>query len=156
MVKSHESVTDSGYIRSLFLSGDPENLSRQADRLRENGVDGHLWTIDSRRSRLFFHPTVWERVAPAGLNLAVGYAEALLCPQISYHRTFKEIRINREKKLFIEKQPVGSDIFLDDAQQMRFKSLVCCPDRQAIEAGACAGDRFAKYECITPGLQDYF
>jgi pyruvate formate-lyase activating enzyme-like uncharacterized protein len=156
MVKPHESVTEKGYIRSLFLSGDPEALSRQADRLRENGVDSQLWTIDSRRSRLFFHPTVWERMAPAGLDLAVAYAEASLCPQISYHRTFKEIRVNREKKLFIEKQPAGRDIVLGDAQQVRLNSLIDCPDRPAIEAGACADDRLADYECIIPGLQDYF
>jgi pyruvate formate-lyase activating enzyme-like uncharacterized protein len=156
MVKPHESVTESGYIRSLFLSGDPEALSRQAHRLREDGVDGQFWTIDSRRSRLFFHPTVWDRMAPAGLDLAVGYAEASLCPQLSYHRTFKEIRVSAEKTLFIEKQPVGSDIFLDDAQQQRFKSLVCAPDGQAMETGSCADPRLADYECITPGLQDYF
>ena len=95
-------------------------------------------------------------MAPAGLDLAVAYAEASLCPQISYHRTFKEIRVTAEKKLFIEKQPAGSDMVLGDAQQIRLHSLIYCPDRQAIEAGACADERLADRECITPGLQDYF
>lgn len=156
MVKPHESVTEKGYIRSLFLSGDPENLSRQAGRLSENGVDDQSWTIDSRHSRLFFHPKLWDRVNPTGLNLAVGYAEAFVCPQISYHRTFKEIRVSQKKTLFIEKQPVSSEILLNDAQQLRFNALAFSPDNPAIEAGSGVGDSFEDFERIFPGLQDYF
>jgi pyruvate formate-lyase activating enzyme-like uncharacterized protein len=156
MVKPHESITESGYIRALGLVGNPEQLSRQADQLAGSGVDRQLWTIGNRNDRLYFHPTLWEQVAPGGLNMAVGYAEALLCPHISYRRTFKEVRINQEKKIFIEKQPVSSEILLDDLQQVHFNSLVNHPDRQAALMDTGAVDRFVGYELIESGLQDYF
>ncbi len=156
MVKSHESITESGYIRSLGLVGDPETLSRKADQLTKHGVDGQLWTIGSCSDRLYFHITLWKQMVPDGLHIAVVYSEASLCPHISYHRTFKEVRINQEKQLFIEKQPVSTEILLDDAQQTRFKSQVNHPDSLAIQPGTCAVDRFEDYEFIQPGLQDYF
>jgi hypothetical protein len=157
MARPHESITESGFIRSLCLVGNPETLSLRADQLTKKGVDGQLWTIGSRKDRLYFHIALWEQMMPDdGLNMAVGYSEASLCPHISYHRTFKEVRVNQEKKLFIEKQPVSAEILLDHEQQMRFQSLVHHPDRQAIQSGPCSVDRFEDYEFIHPGLQDYF
>jgi len=156
MARPHESITESGYIRSLGLVGDPETLSKKANRLTENGVDGQLWAIGSRKDRLYFHISLWEQVVSDGLPMAVGYSEASLCPHISYHRSFKEVRVNREKKLFIEKQPVSPEILLDEVQQTRFIFQVNHPDRPVIQNGTCTVDRFEDYELIQPGLQDYF
>lgn len=156
IIKPHESITESGYIRSIGLVGDPETLSKKADRLAKNGVDGQLWAIGSRKDRLYFHINLWEQMVPGDLKIVVGYSEASLCPHISYHRTFKEVRVNREKKLFIEKQPVGAEILLDEVQQTRFKSLVNLPDRPGTQTDGCAVDWFEEYEFIQPGLQDYF
>ena len=88
--------------------------------------------------------------------MMVTYSEALLCPHISYHRTFKEVRVNSEKRLFIEKQPVVSEIFLDEAQRRRFISIVNHPDSHLLEHRDPSGDRFLDYELIQPGLQDYY
>ncbi len=156
MVKRHESITESGYIRSLALAGDHEKLARQAHGLANQGADPQLWTMGGRKDRLYFHPHLWGQLAPDDLKLTVNYAEALLCPHISYHRTFKEVRVNAQKRLFIEKQPVGSEMLLDDAQQMRFISLVNHPNGSAVEPCTSPGDRFRVYELIDPGLQDYF
>jgi len=105
---------------------------------------------------LYFHITLWKQMVPDGLHIALVYSEASLCPHISYHRTFKEVRINQEKQLFIEKQPVSAEILLDEVQQTRFKSQVNHPGSPAIQTGTCAVDRFEDYELIHPGLQDYF
>lgn len=156
MVKPHQSITECGYIRSLCLVGDPEKVVRQKDQLTSQGVDHQLWSIGSRNDRLFFHPQLWEHVALDALNLIVTYSEALLCPQISYHRTFKEVRVNSEKRLFIEKQPVCSEIHLDDAQRTRFISIVNHPDSSVLQNQDSSDDRFLDYELIQPGLQDYF
>jgi len=156
IIKPHESITESGYIRSIGLVGDPETLSKKADRLTKNGVDSQLWAIGSRKDRLYFHINLWEQMVPGDLKIVVGYSEASLCHHISYHRTFKEVRVNREKKLFIEKQPAGAEILLDEVQQTRFKSLVNLPDRPGTQTDGCAVDWFEEYEFIQPGLQDYF
>ena len=47
MLKSHESITESGYIRSLAVVGDPERLSRQADQLTNIGAKPAI--MDHRR-----------------------------------------------------------------------------------------------------------
>ena len=156
MVKPHESITECGYIRSLCLVGDPEKVVRQKDQLTSQGVDHQLWSIGSRNDRLYFHPQLWEHVAPDALNPVVIYSEALLCPQISYHRTFKEVRVNSEKRLFIEKQPVCSEIHLDAAQRTRFISIVNHRDSAVLQNHDSSDDRFLGYELIQPGLQDYF
>ena len=156
MVKPHESITENGYIRSLCLVGEQEMLARQADRLTKNNVDGQFWSMGSRQERLHFHPKLWEQMTVDGLNVVVGYAEASLCPHISYHRTFTEVRLNQDKKLFIEKQPVGSEIHLGETQRMRFNSQVIHACRQVLQPCTFAGDRFRDYEFIQPGLQDYF
>ncbi|MBR9985917.1 MAG: radical SAM protein, partial [Desulfosarcina sp.] len=91
MLKPHESVTESGFIRSLAVVGDPERLSRQADRLINAGLNQRLWTIGGRNDHLHFHPQLWDQAVSAELNTIVSYSEALLCPHISYHRTFKEV-----------------------------------------------------------------
>ncbi|MBR9987259.1 MAG: hypothetical protein KFF68_15255, partial [Desulfosarcina sp.] len=105
---------------------------------------------------LHFHPQLWDQAVSAELNIIVSYSEALLCPHISYHRTFKEVRVNSEKRLFIEKQPVCSEIHLDDAQRTRFISIVNHPDRPVVQNQFSSDDRFLEYELIHPGLQDYF
>ncbi|MDX2452426.1 radical SAM protein [Desulfosarcina sp.] len=156
MVKPHESITECGYIRSLCLVGDPEKLARQEVHLTSQGVDHQLWSIGSRKDRLYFHPGLWEQMDTVGLTIAVGYSEASLCPHISYHRTFKEIRVNSEKRLFIEKQPVGSEIHIDDAQRTRFMSIVNHPASPVVQNHNSSDDRFRDYELIQPGLQDYF
>jgi pyruvate formate-lyase activating enzyme-like uncharacterized protein len=156
MVKPHESITESGLIRSLAVVGDPETLSRQADRLTKMDLNPQLWTIGGHNDRLYFHPQLWEQVVSAELKMMVSYSEALLCPHISYHRTFKEVRVNSEKRLFIEKQPVGSGIHLDDAQRTRFISIVNHPDRAGAQNDSSSEDRFLDYELIQPGLQDYY
>jgi pyruvate formate-lyase activating enzyme-like uncharacterized protein len=156
MVKPHESITESGYIRSLAVVGDPDMLSRQADRLAKSGLDSQLWTIGGRKNHLYFHPQLWAHAVSAGLKMMVIYSEASLCPHISYHRTFKEIRVNSLKRLFIEKQPVGSEFHLDEAQQARLISIVHHPDSQVDQNLNPSDDRFLDYELIQPGLQEYY
>ena len=156
MVKPHESITESGYIRSLAVVGDPNRCARQADRLTKHGLDPQLWTIGGRNDHLYFHPQLWEQVVSAGLKVIVIYSEASLCPHISYRRTFKEVRLNSEKRLFIEKQPVVSEIHLDETQRTRFISIVNHPDSQIPQNLDSFDDRFLDYELIKPGLQDYF
>ncbi len=156
MAKPHESITESGYIRSLAVVGDPEPLSRLAGRLTDNGVNPQLWTIGGRTDRLHFHPQLWDQLASAQLTMVVRYSEALLCPNISYHRTFKEVRLNSQKRLFIEKQPVGAEIHLDDVQRTRFLSILNHPDRPVAQNHHFPADRFLEYELIQPGLPDYF
>ncbi len=156
MVKPHESITECGYIRSLCLVGDPEKVARQEDQLTSQGVDHQLWSIGNRKDRMYFHPQLWEHVAPVALNMIVIYSEALLCPHISYHRTFKEVRLNSEKRFFIEKQPVCSEIHLDDAQRTRFISIVKHPDSPVVQNHNSSDDRFLDYELIQRGLQEYF
>jgi pyruvate formate-lyase activating enzyme-like uncharacterized protein len=156
MVKPFESITKNGYIRSLCLVGDPERLARQAEQLTERGVDRQLWMIGSRNDRLYFHLDLWQRMVETGLKIAVAYSEALLCPHISYRRTFKEIRVNADKKIFIEKQPAGAETRLDDEQQRYFQAMATHPDRQVAESGLFSVGGLADYEFVQSGLQDYF
>ncbi|GAB6905454.1 Radical SAM domain iron-sulfur cluster-binding oxidoreductase [Desulfosarcina cetonica] len=156
MAKAHEDVTSSGYIRATCLVGDPERLGRQAEQLSRTGVETSLWAINSAKDRLFFHPSLWRQMTAAGLNMGVTYYEALLCPHISYRRVFKTIDVNREKRIFVEKQIVCREITLDVRQQRRFEALVIHPDGLAHPKPTEKETGFEDYEFIAPGLQTYF
>ena len=153
MAKPHESTTESGFIRSLYLIGAPEAMGRQVERLERQGVTRQLWTTGGCNDRLYFHPDLWDAMETDRFQLGVGYFDVMMCPAISYHRTFKTVRLNREKEVFIEKQPVGCQMVLNDDQRRRFVSLVLDPQAPISSSGA---DEFMNYEFIRPGLQDYF
>jgi uncharacterized protein len=158
MAKPNESITENGYIRSLCLMGDPEALGRQVRQLAQHGVDPRLWTTGGYTDRMYFHPDLWAgmKVGTDRFQLAVSYFEAMPCPHISYHRTFKTVRLSREKEIFLEKQPVGCQTILDDDQRRRFVSMVLDPQHPIHPLAGSTTDAFMKYEFISPGLQDYF
>ena len=156
MAKPHECVTESGYIRSLCLMGHPETLGRQVQRLEQQGVDRRLWTTGGYTDRLYFHPDLWAGMETDPFQLAVSYFEAMLCPHISYHRTFKTVRLSRETEIFIEKQPVGRQTILDEDQRRRFVAMVLDPQVPVQPTGVSTMDGFMDHEFIRPGLQDYF
>ncbi|MBL7180978.1 MAG: radical SAM protein [Desulfobacterales bacterium] len=156
ILKGPESITDSGYIRALALTGPAERIGRQAEDLSRHNADPQLWSISAQKDRLCFHERLWPLIDFEGCELMVSYSEALLRPLISYQRAFKEIRINTGRTLYVEKQPLSINRRLNDAQKSALANLVIGPapsepGRKEQELG-----EIIEYELIRPGLQEYF
>lgn len=157
VLRDHESITENGYIRTLALQGPRACLASAMQRLEVSGAERRLWMPDPKRDGLYFHPRVWPLMDTTGCDLVVGYAEAGLCPHISYHHYFKELRLNPNKRLYVEKRPLLPGLRLDKDQTAWYSA-------HFLNAAPAAPDRTippglqtpVQYEIIAPGLQGYF
>lgn len=156
ILKGHEAVTASGFIRAMALVGDPETIGRQAGELTRHGADPRQWSLSGKGDRLHFHPDLWPHLDFSDLRLTLTYAEAVLTPHISYRCAFKEVRLTAAKKIYIEKRPLRTELQLDGNDRRFFQSAVLDrpsaqkpPERPVLE-------ELLAFEFIQPGLQDYF
>ena len=156
VLKDHETITENGFIRTLTLRGAPECIARQASRL-DSVADRSLWHLNSARDRLHFHPSLWSWIDDGACDLFISYAEAGLRAHISYRFYFKEVRVNPDKRLYVERWPVLREISLTADQRQGLRAHLSTSSTSPFEADTCAGlGAIAEYEFIEPGLQDYF
>lgn len=152
ILKGHEGVTESGYIRQLALCGPDDRIRRQVDWLKTSGVDSALWSVSGKMDRLMFHDALWPFVEDVACTVTVGYFQAVLQPHVSYRCAFTEVRVGG-RSLFIEKQPLCKAHVLDaDAQRLLKALILGYPE----PAGSAGNDTLDSYESIIPGLQDYY
>ncbi len=151
--KDYESITENGFIRTLFLTGPAAELERRADDLRQNAIDPRLWNLSGGKDRLYFHEQVRPHLDPTGCRLHVSYHLAALSPAISYRCAFRELRINPNRKLYIEKQPLIADLCLSDDQLRFFHERIF---HQSSSLPGPFDEAMASMEYIRPGLQDYY
>ncbi|MBI9084417.1 MAG: radical SAM protein [Desulfobacterales bacterium] len=156
VLNGHESVTKSGFIRTLAAWGGPEEISRQADQLSKQGVEIRLWQMTGKKDRLRFHPSLWPVIDRKTVQLQVGYAEAVLCPHMSYRNPFKEIRLSPNSKIYVERQPHCPDVTITAEQCAAFENVILqkAPDGE-VSADPLPDDILG-HEFIEPGLQNYF
>jgi pyruvate formate-lyase activating enzyme-like uncharacterized protein len=109
--KPHETITQSGYIRTLELLGEPDALRQQAERLQEAVGEGQ-WKWGPKHDRLWIVPALWPRIQLITLQCQVSYAEAKILPQVTYRNYFVEIPLNPHRSLYVEKIPVSQKIEL--------------------------------------------
>jgi hypothetical protein len=156
IIKGYESITENGFIRSMILLGGPEILGKQAEELDRMGMDPERWTINTKKDRLHFHETLWPLIDWTACRLIITYAEAVLCPTISYHCAFKEVRLESGHKIYIEKRPVRIDLSLDTPTRLFFENTVVRPSNEPSRCMNLFQEEILRYEFIQPGLQDYF
>jgi len=156
VLKGYESVTEKGFVRSLSITGDPEKIGPQAEHLERIGADRQAWYLTGKKDRLFFHERLWSEMDFSAGFLNVSYYEAVLAPSVSYRCTFKEVRLNPSRKLFIEKRPLCLDMEVSDSGRNFLEKRAL----GGVEAGggdiSSVTDEIVDYECIRPGLQHYF
>lgn len=153
--KRHEDVTENGYIRSLFLSGDTSSLNRQVDRFRQSAGDQMLWSLSG--NRLYFSSRLWSSVRFDHLRLMVTYYEAKILDRMTYRNYFIEVPLNRDKKVVVEKMRSGGEVEIAAEQIPVFERLLIRPEETPVNGRqADAWAEILGFETIPSGLQDYF
>lgn len=142
IVKPHEDITPAGYIRSLCVTGSDEAIGRLVERFQDSGLDWESWYRYRIRNQLFFKQELWPLVAESGLPLSVSYANPFLLPAMSYHNPYKEIRLNPNRSIVVEKT-----IVLPEQE--------VSPEVSSL-ADLARVSQFASFERIEPGLQQYW
>jgi pyruvate formate-lyase activating enzyme-like uncharacterized protein len=154
--KEYEGVTQSGFIRTLVLCGPADDLTHQAERFLNAGEDSRKWLLTGKKDRLFFHETLWPLINFSGVELQVGYAEALLSSHTSFRHMFKEIRLTPKTKLYVEKQPCLTNSVIPAGQHPALEQCLTGQEPNHAGSGKGLSDNVRDFEFIHSGLQDYF
>jgi len=153
VLRAHEAVTPSGFIRSLSLRASPGEVAARAARLGEAGAPPG--TFAASGERLAFAPELWPLVCPESVGVTVAYLAPRILPAVTYRNPFVEVPLGRGRKIAVERIPACPELQLSpaDAEALRRHLLEgIAPDL------AAAGDelrRALSFEEIEPGLQDY-
>lgn len=156
IMKAHESLTESGFIRTMALVGDAWDLQQKADQLAAKGARPHQLNLTGNKTCLFFHEQLWPLMDFSACDLQISYAEAILSPHISYRHAFKEVRINSARKIVVERNVHCANIRLSSEQRSVFEKGVICREPETMNSDTFLNSQFASFEFITSGLQQYF
>lgn len=162
LIKSpHQGITPTGHIRTLGISGDPAAVQRVHAHLQAVEPDSALWEVSSKKDRLTFHDTLWPKIDFNGLTLEVSYTATSLKSHVSLRHAFREIPLNPEKKVVIEKYPAHPVIRLTGDNIVEFgrryvTSGIDGPQDDGVPSIGRETDGFEKFERFDPGLSRYY
>lgn len=151
--KPHENLTGNGFIRTLSLSGDAEELRRQAEAFTHNSAPRERWSLSPASDRLTFGAELWPVIDFSGVRLLLRYAEATLQPAVTYRNPFVEVPLNKGRKVVIERQNTGPEMTLVGEELAAFGRLLGEPEA---EATVPLRPEIVRFERITAGLGDYY
>lgn len=154
----YEDITESGYIRSLYLTGLPEALMLQADRFEKTGLSSSLWQINRKKDRLYFSLLLWKDLIMPDMAIYAVYCEPHLMPAVTYRNPFKEIFLNKRKKVVVEKTRVGEVILLNPGERSFFDTVSAAAGEKGAPYPPAHDreNRVIKFETIPYGFQAYF
>jgi len=156
----HQGVTATGHIRTLGIFGDQASVQRVHQHLRAAEPDTGLWEISGKGDRLKFHETLWPSIDFTGMTLEVTYTATSLKASVSLRHSFKEIPLNRKKKVVIEKYPALPVIRLTGDQIVEFGRRYVASETKDFEGTGVPPvgreeDVFEKFERFDSGLSRY-
>ncbi|MEZ4551399.1 MAG: hypothetical protein R2860_14290 [Desulfobacterales bacterium] len=108
-----------------------------------------------RRGSAVFSASLWQYIDFSGCDLAVSYFNTTLRPSVSYSNPFKEIRLNRHRKLVIEKKTEIKANTLERDMIRSFADDYIRDTRQDPETAPGFPD-LETYEKFPRGLMDYY
>ena len=168
--KPYESVTPAGAIRKLTVRGAPGRIEELVRVFQTNGQPQSLWTINQSRTTVSFHPALWQQLDFSNCSLFVAYDLPQMKPSVSYRGAFRQIALNRQKSVVVERIPALSETQIPNSELQIVQQLVCADKESDSAEAACAESAPARetgvhlpelvevsqLEQIQVGLQDYF
>ncbi len=154
--KGHESLTETGLIRSLALKGPVDLLKRQAEALASSGAGQDLWSLASGGSELLFHPDLWAWIDVTSQELTITYLASTITPNLSYFNPFKEIRLSPGRSIYVERSRTGHPIRLCGQDIDLFHDRFLKGDSSLPVPMNEGWARLTLCEEIPSGLQEYF
>lgn len=118
-----EGETESGLIRRLSIKDSLVNIKRIVKILEENKCQESLWSLDDTKTELFIHHSLLKYINFEKYNLILNYFEPRLRADVESRDNWKEIRLNPNKKIFIERKLVAQQKGLSQAGIEAFQKL---------------------------------
>ncbi|MGM0497331.1 MAG: radical SAM protein, partial [Bacteroidota bacterium] len=148
-------ITENGYIRKLFISGNAENLKKQTERLQKQGVQEEHYYLSEKENRLYLQNQLINKIKSTHFQHGVAYEKASLRSYDSPYGTNKEIELNTGNTIYIEQITVACETNISPDLWRIFQNVT--PDsftKDTITDNAFI-EKILPYEAIPYGLQRY-
>ncbi len=110
--KGHEDLTKRGFIRNLSIGGSAEKLESCTEHLKSIAEAEGAWFFDKGRGRIHFKEVLWKYMDFTDVTLFVKYDITAIRPELSYGHVFKTLDLNKRRKVYVERRPLGPEISL--------------------------------------------
>ena len=156
IVSPHEDITENGYIRSLYVTGGTDVMGSLAESLKQSGCPDDKWRLTKEKDRILFSATVRHLLPFDNIRLGVAYFDSRLVSSISYRNLFKEIRLNRNRSIFVERTRASQDMEIPEHQRRIFESFIIGEEESVpLNDLDALLKHILRHEAVTPDLQDY-
>ncbi len=165
--KPHEDLTDTGLIRNLSIRGSSDDIAACAGRLTGIPEAEGLWVMESGKERLHFKASLWRYIDFTRVTLIVRYDITEITPELSYGYVFKTVELNKRRKIYVERRPLGTETvlagdeiecfggtFLNHESGTGIVQSDKYPDSREEAQRRIAG--LARFETYPEGLADYY
>jgi len=159
---THEDMTSTGHIRTMSVVGEEKNIRPLYEALISKEIDPALWRTTKSFDQLFFNAVLWPHMDFTGVRLKITYSSTSLKPSVSFRNPFKDVVLNRKKKVTIERHTEEPGLFLEDQQIHMFGHECIKPEADSSRHSATEGllqelsDRIHLFESFKPGLAPYY
>jgi pyruvate formate-lyase activating enzyme-like uncharacterized protein len=150
----HEDITENGHIRSLYAEGPAEVLGGLAESLERSGSPAEKWRVNKNHDRIYFSAAVRHLLPPDKIRLGVSYFDSRMVPSISYRNMFVEIKLNKNRGIFVERMRISDDVEIPESRRNSFEALIAGGEEPPAVIPPVDSD-ILRYETILPDLQDY-
>jgi len=157
----HEDVTPIGQIRALSICGAQKQIGSIHKHLLAKVENTSLWLLSKTGDQLFFNADMWPLIDFSNVRLQVAYSGTSLKSSVSFRHLFREIALNRRKKIVIERHSKSPGFFFEGEQIRQFdeefiKSNTFSPVSAYNNLSSEFFDEIKNFESFSSGLARYF
>lgn len=154
IVKPCETLTQTGHIRTVTATADPDVLQGAVDSLTRRGVAPERWSLSTNQRRLVLHPETLWALDSDQVTWTIAYDSALIRSSLSYRQPFVTIALNGRRSVFVERSGVAQ---FDGLQGDRARAI-----HRWLQGASVGGSLdhsvwqlISPYEAIVTGLAPY-
>jgi hypothetical protein len=147
----------------MGITGEKPAVLKVHNQLLQQAKEPALWHLAQNGEQLLFAAALWPCIDFSSVALTVAYTATSLKSSVSFRHSFKEIPLNRKKKVVIEKYPAHPEIRLQGNRIQAFASRFILPRAGSPPEDAMgdfpADDMFAEikgFERVNTGLAQYY
>lgn len=155
-----EDITPTGFIRTLTLSGESNQIKKISSALEPNGKKGTDWTAG--KDDITIPQRLWPNgLDVSGLTLTVQYHATALRAAPSMRYPHIPIQLNKDRQIIIEKDNQHQGIRIAGPQIPGFAKKFLCPkasDPNQTQSGLAPEleEDICRFENFSPGLAPYY
>ena len=158
---AHEDITPTGHIRTMGLCGGKKQIGSIHQHLLSQESNTSLWRVTKDCEQLFFNAALWPLINFSHVRLKVSYSGTSLKTSVSFLHPFKEVALNKKKKVVIERHIEQPGIWLEGEQVYSFgqefvRSSTCLSTAISDSLPQDMLSEIRSFESFIPGLAPYY